>query len=652
MKKVLDTIKSHLQNKCAPLPSMPKVYKFVENKGLDEIIDMLDKMKTFKVKKITKTQRVSVDTLVMNYDGKIIGLIITHSIDDDVMTGYIPCYPSGLSRNDIPVKMIDDQSIWKNYEETVAFLCRIKKASNNKIFCAVATKIIEDELVVGVLTETNQFIQLVQPEMPIDDNCPVVKDTNFLLTDIETITNKNVDIDRIKYVKKIKLEKNFYDVFRNSIRILLNKYENRKVREQIQELISNNDMYYNKMSNLIEILTSLLSELVEFVDYDEDILMEMENVSSCLTSTECNKPYCMKTDNDNCKILIPRTNLLNELDNEVVYFAKISDELLRFNRIKLFIFDPKTHLNFGSISYNLNDNEIILLSSLLNQEYFKDLIPITNNSYVTSNTYDTANPIKTQTYSSVVGKKKEHDNCNTEKSEKVSGAKWRKLFSAGSKEIIFENSIICTYNVILNILNKADITDKTINVIKGDLLKEYSILFDQGHRNQILQILKHDDGKFDEVNLINLDKLSFESWILSENYHLTNLDIWLLAKLYNLGIILISSTKFATSNNKDILPLNYSDNGEYYFIKSPGKRKNKIPKYKLIIDGNNSCKFIFSDLKPELQKTISLTKTADKGYTLERYLREYEPINYKKKKLTLVNKLGNSTKKAKKKTKK
>ena len=42
----------------------------------------------------------------------------------------------------------------------VAFLCRIKKASNNKIFCAVATKIIEDELVVGVLTETNQFIQL------------------------------------------------------------------------------------------------------------------------------------------------------------------------------------------------------------------------------------------------------------------------------------------------------------------------------------------------------------------------------------------------------------------------------------------------------------------------------------------------------------
>ena len=143
---------------------MPKVYNFVENKRIDEIISILGKMKTLKVENTTKTQRVTVDNLVMNYDGKIIGLIITHSIDDDRMSGYIPCYPSGLFRTDIPVKIVDDASIWKNYEETVAFLCRIKKASKNQIFCAVATKIIEEELVVGVLTETNQFIQLVQPE--------------------------------------------------------------------------------------------------------------------------------------------------------------------------------------------------------------------------------------------------------------------------------------------------------------------------------------------------------------------------------------------------------------------------------------------------------------------------------------------------------
>merc|ERR1711871_989015 len=205
----------------------------------------------------------------------------------------------------------------------------------------------------------------------------------------------------------------------------MGKYENRAIREKIQNLIESNVLYYDKMVELIDIIKNLLGELVEFVDYDEKILMEMDQVSSCLTSNECNKPYCMKTDSDACKLLIPRINLLNELENEIVYFAKISDELLRFNRIKLFIFDPKTHLNFGTVSYNLNDNEIILLSSLLTQDYFKDLIPITNNSYVTSNTYDTANPIKSQVYSSLIRDDKPlNDTCKTTIKSKISG-KWK-----------------------------------------------------------------------------------------------------------------------------------------------------------------------------------------------------------------------------------
>ena len=124
----------------------------------------------------------------------------------------------------------------------------------------------------------------------------------------------------------------------------------------------------------------------------------------------------------------------------------------------------------------------------------------------------------------------------------------------------------------------------------------------------------------------------------------------MLAKLYNLGIILISSTKFATSNNEDILPLNYSDNGEYYFIKSPGKRKNEIPKYRLIVDDKNNSKFIFTELKSNLKILINSTKTiTGKGYTLEKYLKEFKPVRYVKKarkkktklKLTKEKKDGN-----------
>ena len=55
-----------------------------------------------------------------------------------------------------------------------------------KILCKPITKVIEDELVVGILTETNQFIQLSQPEMPVEDGLKIIKESNFLLTDSET----------------------------------------------------------------------------------------------------------------------------------------------------------------------------------------------------------------------------------------------------------------------------------------------------------------------------------------------------------------------------------------------------------------------------------------------------------------------------------
>ena len=91
--------------------------------------------------------------------------------------------------------------------------------------CRPQLKVVEDELVVGVLTETNQFIELREPEMPVDDDLEIVNETNYLLADKDTILNDNYDEERTRYVKKIKLEKNFYDVFRNTLRIQLNKYD-------------------------------------------------------------------------------------------------------------------------------------------------------------------------------------------------------------------------------------------------------------------------------------------------------------------------------------------------------------------------------------------------------------------------------------------
>ena len=70
------------------------------------------------------------------------------------------------------------------------------------------------------------------------------------------------------------------------------------------------------------------------------------------------------------------------MDNEEVYFGRLADELIRYQRIKTFIFQPKVFLTFEDIKYNLNDDEIILLHSLLTNDYFKDLVPMIRNTYV------------------------------------------------------------------------------------------------------------------------------------------------------------------------------------------------------------------------------------------------------------------------------
>ena len=66
-----------------------------------------------------------------------------------------------------------DFSLWKTYDETYTFLDQLSRRSAKKrdqadIPCKPAFKVIEDGLVVGILTETNQFIQISEPIAELD----------------------------------------------------------------------------------------------------------------------------------------------------------------------------------------------------------------------------------------------------------------------------------------------------------------------------------------------------------------------------------------------------------------------------------------------------------------------------------------------------
>ena len=393
-------IKPYYKNMCAPFASMPKVYKAKHAMILQDMVNILNE------------NNYAIRSQVVNYQGKVIG-IIAESSQPTITSGFVPCYPSALLPG-IDYVFMMEPSIWKPYYETIAFLKNVYKNTYGKVPCNPIFKIIEDEVVVGVLTETNQFVQLSVP-IPVseikDDTLREIRDNNYVVNkdatplissdSIITMSNK-IDQERENYVKKIKLETSLYQLFRTTIRMLLNDYSNLELREEIEDITKSPfAIYSEKLKRTTELLRRLVEDMVIFVkDYDYKLINELTTCAMNKTADKCNAnaPLCAFTINGKCQLIIPKENLLTKSDNEKNYFLKMADELIRYNRIKSFMFEKQTYLSFGKVNYNLYEDEFIILQSLITQEYFEELVPTKQNRFIKYNSYDEAKPIISQTY--------------------------------------------------------------------------------------------------------------------------------------------------------------------------------------------------------------------------------------------------------------
>jgi hypothetical protein len=313
-----------------------------------------------------------------------------------------------------------DTNLWNTYDNTIHFLDKLEKRSKKRresadIPCKPAFKIVEDEHIVGILTETNQFIQLSRPireeDITKDIDIPSIYNDNYIVNsknnpmvsiDVPISTVDDVDKERVDYIKKIKLESGFYNVFRNTIRILLNDYENIKIREKVEsEMAKEYIIYSEKLVNINKLLRELVNDKIQFIG-DENYYKVINDISTCIVKDkeQCNSTpnLCTISENGNCNLILPKQNLISGKINETIYYGRVSDELIRYNRIKSFMLQPQTYLLFGNISYNLRENEIILIQSLLTQEYFETLIPTVANKYIKFNSYDETEPLMTQIY--------------------------------------------------------------------------------------------------------------------------------------------------------------------------------------------------------------------------------------------------------------
>ena len=135
----------------------------------------------------------------------------------------------------------------------------------------------------------------------------------MVASEVEITTQKDVDTERVEYIKKIRLETSFYNVFRNTIRILVNNYENAKVRLKIEEELAKEYIIYSeKLKSVIGLLRELVKDKIQFTG-DENFYKQIDNVSACVVkdATACSDtPNLCVTENDSCNLILPNKNMM------------------------------------------------------------------------------------------------------------------------------------------------------------------------------------------------------------------------------------------------------------------------------------------------------------------------------------------------------
>jgi len=634
-----EIIKPFYDSNCRPLPSMPVEYLAKIPIPLYSLIQKLDK-REYKILK-----------LVINFNAKVIGVL---SESAEGIKGFVPCYPTALSDNlkqNLDYVLMTDPNLWNTYENTVDFLTNLEKRSSKKrqqsdIPCKPVFKIVEDELVVGILTETNQFIQLSQP-VPEQDirskkNLISIKDKNYIInknnnpmvqSDVIISTSDKEDVERIDYIKRIKLETNFYNVFRNTIKILLNDYQHIKLRKQIEsELSSFVIIYPQKLKNINGLLKELVKESIAFTG-DKNYYKLINEVSTCLVKDGKNckdtPNLCAVSENGKCRLILPEKNLITNKENKEIYFGKISDEIIRFNRIRSFMFQPQSYLSFENIGYNLRENEIIMVQSLLTQEYFENLIPAVINNYVKFNSYDEVEPIISQQYdnnvtslNAAIGKIPEKT-CQKNEKEHITSKFWKKGFPENFKEIIYNKSSYCTFICIIDLIEKKTGQKISVNKLKNDLFEEYKTYIER-FSQQIIDILIL-EGKKTLGDQVKAETLTFSSFIYTDSYFITPLDIWLLVQKYKIPTIFISQTTIKVlTQGKQRSFVAYGKKGDdFAFINIPGLRPQNIPIYK-VIESDSLDVFISVDDVKDGNCLEQLNYSIDNIVTIEEFLSNFK----------------------------
>ena len=196
----------------------------------------------------------------------------------------------------------------------------------------------------------------------------------------------------------------------------------------------------------------------------------------------------------------------------------------------------------------------------------------------------------------------------------------------------------CSFKILINIIisynsiNPKPVYEiNSINKLKNILIESYNELITDDNINIIYDILDN-EGKANMINKIKLGTANLDILILSEEYYMTNFDLWILSNKLELPILLISPTKI--QYNSEIIfklyKLDFEVRDIFYIVKM---QKTKIKDqqriiYKLI-ECNNDLKINYHKLSENFKREINVNEYI----SLETYINKYKKT---KKKLKII----------------
>ena len=178
-------------------------------------------------------------------------------------------------------------------------------------------------------------------------------------------THHAEDAQRVQYVQRIQLETDRYDMFRNSMRIMLNKLKHADKKKRIEDVIakgSNNDAAFStNIRDIMRVCRDMGDPVIHFTVMQPAVLdafisehafkRESTAFMRCISAenrVEYGAASCMRMTanpaDTECTIVLPHQNLVNGMDNRTFYYGKLADELLRYTRIRRFILSGSSAL--------------------------------------------------------------------------------------------------------------------------------------------------------------------------------------------------------------------------------------------------------------------------------------------------------------------